>query len=101
MANKIRIIGVPYGQAPLWVRQAWIGLEIPLSPIQPKPGDTFLEVIDKTTPRQGTDGFAVNARVAIDLLSEYNPPAAAWWKREESWVMLHEFVFNKEACLLL
>lgn len=27
--HKIRIIKVPSGEAPEWVREAWVGLEIP------------------------------------------------------------------------
>ncbi len=29
-AHYIRIVNVPAGEAPLWVREKWVGLELPL-----------------------------------------------------------------------
>ena len=38
--SRIRIVSVPAGQAPLWVRQKWVGLELPLS-LRHTPVTTF------------------------------------------------------------
>jgi hypothetical protein len=37
---SVRIIGVPPGEAPLWVREKWVGLELPLTRY-PAPRDYF------------------------------------------------------------
>ena len=36
--GTIRIVGVPPGEAPLWVREKWLGLELPLAGF-PSPGE--------------------------------------------------------------
>lgn len=60
--EAIRIIAVPPGDAPEWVRQAWVGLELPLAPDAPK------------------GKAVVYSHEAIAVLAKANPKAAAWWK---------------------
>jgi len=31
MKGRIRVIAVPAGEAPPWVREKWVGLELPLT----------------------------------------------------------------------
>ena len=31
VTTNVRIVAVPLGEAPLWVREKWVGLELPLT----------------------------------------------------------------------
>jgi hypothetical protein len=91
--SKIRIIAVPPGEAPLWVREQWVGLELPIFG-GPDPrtltgygvlsGPPPLSLEDFEAGRRGrlevTTGYCVKAAVAIDVLEAVNAEAAAWWK---------------------
>lgn len=80
----ILIIQRPIGEAPEWVRDAWIGLQVPV--VQPR-RKAWLTVGVVTGPRtllgriwavlggrsDKVTGYAVNARIAVDLLTETNP----------------------------
>src|SRR3954470_18176769 len=90
---KIRIKSTPPGEAPEHVRQAWIGLEIPVPPrfagcrrclgfgvlSGPKSrlGTLFAILFGRA---QRETGYIVEANVAIDLLASRSPDAAAWWR---------------------
>ncbi len=59
---KIRLIAVPPGDSPDWVRNAWVGLELPLAPDAPENRDM------------------VYSHEAIAVLALANPEAASWWQ---------------------
>ena len=59
---KIRMIAVPPGDAPEWVRNAWVGLELPLVPDAPDNRDM------------------VYSHEAVAVLAAANPNAADWWR---------------------
>jgi hypothetical protein len=87
----IRIIATPPGEAPLWVREQWVGLELPLIEPEPRSFHSF-GVISRPKSyvyqlwaiyrgrSQRIVGFAVPARVAVDILESASEAAAAWWK---------------------
>ncbi|MDP3802640.1 hypothetical protein [Brevundimonas sp.] len=89
-AFKIRIIRPPAGEAPLWVREAWVGLELPLAHLEPVTVDTG-GVLSGPTSRTGwwwarllgrlhkTTGYCVNSARAIEILGRSRPEAANWW----------------------
>ncbi|OHA28635.1 MAG: hypothetical protein A3E92_03170 [Candidatus Taylorbacteria bacterium RIFCSPHIGHO2_12_FULL_42_34] len=98
--SKVRIVNVPPGEAPEWVRREWVGLELPLS-----------NEFDATTPRlqmgvvggpvdpQNIGGYAVPKDEAIDILEKKNPTAAQWWRDESiigTWL-----IFSPKVCLLI
>ncbi len=110
-AFKVRIVRTPMGEAPDWVREAWIGLELPLAHLE--------EVAVRTTgvltgPRtwlgywwgrltgrfEIVSGYVVKADRAIDLLSQSRPDAAAWWRGYAPAFCEPgaEFVFDAAAC---
>jgi hypothetical protein len=61
--KQIRILATPPGDAPDWVRQAWIGLTLPLAPDAPAGQDL------------------VYSHEAVAVLAKANPKAADWWRK--------------------
>lgn len=59
---KIRMIAMPPGDAPEWVRRAWVGLELPLVPDAPDKKDL------------------VYTHEAIAVLAAADAKAAGWWR---------------------
>lgn len=89
---KLVISEVPPGEAPLWVREKWVGLSIPLIQSTTKPLEFrtnglltgslgffgYLVALFSGKLKRET-GFLVESKVAIDLLSKSAPEAASWW----------------------
>ncbi len=73
----IKILGTPSGGAPKWVREAWIGLVLPLDQHWPQ-SNMARDVLTKT-PRQ-IRGYNVDAVLAVEILSFRHPEAARWWR---------------------
>jgi len=92
MARMIRITSVPKGEAPLWVREKWVGLELPT--MGPARARIYRTVGTVTGPisRLGllvaflrgrskkTSGYLVSGEAALMALTEVSPEAAAWWR---------------------
>ena len=110
--TAIKIISAPFGEAPLHIREAWIGLVLPLA--VPSVRSVWIVGGVLTGPRTALGhwlqlllgrgsrhaGYVVNVVAAVALLDRANPSAAAWW-RENTPDLLAEnrnFVFNAEAC---
>jgi hypothetical protein len=101
------------GEAPEWVRDAWIGVRLPLafprkrnwrgSGILSGPR-TFLgqlwALISGKMLR--VSGYAVNAKTAVDLLAEKNSAGAEWWRQNAPELLSgrRHFVFDEDACQL-
>jgi hypothetical protein len=110
-AALVEIVRTPGGEAPEWVRQAWIGLRLPLVDAQPT---TFRGAGVLTGPvsilgyfvallRGRTavmTGYLVNAKVAVDLLAAQNRAAADWWQTGAARLLdgRQNFGFDVEAC---
>jgi hypothetical protein len=113
LATRIRIISCPPGEAPLSVRLAWVGLELPLDPrragrqlamtsgVLSSPREWWQRLVGLVTGRYAVHtGYAVNARDAVNLLQAKDPTAAAWW-REHCGHMLDGkrwFLFPSAGC---
>ncbi|RYZ05152.1 MAG: hypothetical protein EOO73_21350 [Myxococcales bacterium] len=113
---EIRIIATPPGEAPLAIREAWIGAQLPLADTDggartvrtagvlsgPK---TILSAIATLVfgRTKKVRGFRVHAPVAIEVLGLHHPMAARWW-REQAPQFLEPrrlFVFPAEVCELI
>lgn len=110
---RVRITRRPAGEAPEWVRDSWLGMSLPLASNPERPWrcvgvltgprdwlSQFLATVRGRTIKVA--GYAVNAKVAVDQLTEIDPQAAAWW-REHTPQMLtgrHYFVFDARSCTL-
>src|SRR5262245_46741567 len=88
---NVRIVDVPAGEAPEWVRKQWVGLVLPLADGEEgaRSARTWSILTGPTTlPAQlwrlctGKDnrtfGYVVDARRAWDILAERSPDAAQW-----------------------
>ncbi len=91
---RIYIVRIPYGEAPEHVRQAWVGLELPVVADQKRP--TMLEAAGVRTGREQESvfGYAVEGKAAIQLLEGQDPAAAAWWRENVPEVVTSEFRFG-------
>jgi hypothetical protein len=65
----------PSGEAPEWVRHAWVGLALPVleGPVEAE----HRELLTQTTARGR--GFWVDFNVAMAVLAAVNEDAAHWW----------------------
>jgi len=111
--TRIRIIKCPPDEAPLSVRLAWVGLELPVAPGRGRPR-TWLASGVLSAPRgwwqrvgglftgryRRQTGYAVNALEAVNLLAAKDPGAAAWWREHCAFFLdgKRHFVFAAEAC---
>src|SRR5262249_52463752 len=89
----IRVVRVPSGEAPLWVREKWVGLESPLaggdrgtrevftSGVLSGPRNQFIAVLWGLLGRlRIQSGYAVNVQQALAILERAAPDAASWWR---------------------
>ena len=111
--RKIRIIKTPRGAAPEWVREAWVGLVLPLG--DHPAGDPRLlrrfgvtsfwrkRLFPWTAARyEPADFFPVFANKAIAVLQKTQPDAAWWWT-ENTPHLLHptaRLIFRRDECEL-
>jgi hypothetical protein len=100
---RIRIIGLPPGEAPLWVRYAWLGLELPLIPGQVRGERVIAEQVLSHRPVVPPLGYAVDGKTAIELLGSASPDAAAWWRQWAPVVLTpgYQLVFPAADCARL
>jgi hypothetical protein len=110
---KIRIKSTPPGEAPEHVRQAWIGLEIPVPARFTGRRRAFgVGVLSGPKSRLGAllawlygraqrhVGYIVEASVAVDLLASRCPEAAEWWRQHAPRFIEpgRYFMFAAESC---
>jgi len=89
---NVRIVRRPTGEAPEEVRNAWVGLSLPLVPGYPATGE-WQHVGVQSGPRSWLGvrlkgllggprmrGYAVDTEGAVRILERVNPLAAAWWR---------------------
>jgi hypothetical protein len=96
IAKVIKIVSLPHGDAPDWVRQAWVGCILPCEPecghvpvyvqsVLPKPPEKGghrpgVEFFNKLKePNQKVAGFSVDTKLALDVLRKKSPTAAKWF----------------------
>jgi len=109
---RVRITRVPAGEAPLWVREKWVGLELPIALKSGDPVNVRVRGV-LSGPRhplalllallmgrvQRTRGYVVNAAVAVDILEMSSPEAAMWWHANAAHMLQpgRFFVFQEAA----
>jgi hypothetical protein len=108
---NITITRRPIGEAPEWVRDAWVGLSLPTVQKRARswpglgvvsgPNNGVLQLWALLRGRTiRVTGYAVNARAAVDLLAETQPAAAQWWRENTPELISRNrsFVFDAGAC---
>ena len=108
----VRIVAVPPGEAPFWVRQKWVGLELPV--VRYSAHRKFL-TFGIVSPRRSwpvqwaamfrgraelVAGYAVEAAFAVSILAKSSPEAAAWWRENTPHLIAPKryLVFHEEVC---
>ena len=108
----IRIIAAPPGEAPLWVRQQWVGLDLPVA--RYSAGGRFLGLGVLSMPRSWLGqwlsvfrgraeliaGYTVEALPAFGILGAKSPEAAAWWHQNTPHLIAPKryLLFHEEVC---
>jgi len=111
---KIRIIACPPGEAPPAVREAWIGLELPLPPgrlghrrgwlttgVVSGPRTWWQRVIGVLGGRvHAYSGYAVDGLEAVNVLALKDPLAATWWRENCAHLLdgKRHLVFPADVC---
>lgn len=109
--SKVRIIRRPEGEAPEWVRDAWIGLDLPILDQEPVstagygvmtgPKNLVVDWLWCLTGRsKAVAGYRIRADVAVDLLEQASPEAGRWWRENAAYSVRRGalFVFDTAAC---
>ena len=111
---KVRIIARPPGEAPDDVREAWVGLELPvLSGLLagrrqfvtggvlsgPRTWRQRLQALFQGRFNKRT-GYGVNALEAVRILANRDPMAASWWRTRGAHLLdgKHVLVFPADVC---
>lgn len=89
---KVEIISTPPGQAPDWVRKAWLGLLLPVD----ENSDGVLQMGVHGGATQNEGGYSVPTEEALEILGQVNEAAALWWYENlptiPSWLVFHRDV---------
>lgn len=111
--NKVRIVAVPPGEAPLWVRERWVGLELPLAQkprsavsrptggVLSGPKSALSGLVGFLLGRYGrTSGFIVLVLGALQVLEVASPEAANWWRTNTPHLCKpsRRFMFHSNVC---
>ena len=109
---SIKIIAIPAGEAPQSVREAWVGLVLPLASATPhRMRAAGQGVLTGPKSRLGSllrglinphivEGYAVEALQAFEVLARYRPSAAQWWQENTPHLFRPgtRLMFHAEAC---
>ena len=108
---SIRITSVPPGEAPVTIREAWVGLELPVFRKRPgrylgsgvlsgprSIGESFVHLL--TFRFALHRGFVVPTLPAIEVLERSHPAAARWWRENAPHAVgaRRYFIFPAECC---
>lgn len=98
MQAFMKVTSTPSGEAPEWVRRAWIGLILPLATGFSAPSSIPVRgAVSGNLLGQGSV-YTVPAKVAIDILDMSQPKAANWWKNNTKWYTdFQYFLFDSQS----
>jgi hypothetical protein len=109
--QSVKIVRRPIGEAPDQIRDAWIGLLLPLAHERRRtwkgvgvlsgPHNLILQLWTRARGKGlNVDGYAVDAKSAVDILAVQHPEAAGWWREHAPSLLDGKrwFVFDAEAC---
>ncbi|MEO2088491.1 MAG: hypothetical protein ABGY75_03210 [Gemmataceae bacterium] len=96
--GRVRVFDVPPGEAPAWVRRAWVGVELPTVRRQPRAVPSF-QVLSGSHVEPGL-GYEVPGPAAVAAVSAVNPAAAEWWRAHVPGVLdpRYTLVFPADVC---
>lgn len=77
---EIKIIAVPEGEAPLEIRQQWVGMTL-LATGKTSPDFVgAVGVLSGKPESYPTGGYYIRTPVALQMLEQKSPEAAEWWR---------------------
>lgn len=89
--GRIRIVKTPDGEAPLEIREAWVGLVLPCDPYLGYPDEGMERgVLNNKEAPLNRCGFSVPQDQAIAILEQKKPEVAKWWK-EHGFPQVNEY----------
>ena len=109
---RLQIVSVPPGEAPLWVREQWVGLLLPLSQwkegpvsfltsgVLTGPKGAYARILSALTGKlERQSGYVVEVLPAIEALHARSPEAAQWWRENTPHLFQGKqyFVFHESA----
>ena len=109
----IRVVRVPQGEAPLWVRERWVGMELPLargesgprhmltSGVVSGPRNRFAALWRRLLGRlPDKAGYAVYVFDALAVLEQTAPDAVEWWRTNSPHLVnrKRKFLFPQAVC---
>lgn len=80
MCPMIEIVRVPEGEAPDWVREAWVGHVLPCDQFLGYAQSRDKGVVSLQETTRNKLSYAVPQKDALQILRNYSPNAAAWWR---------------------
>jgi hypothetical protein len=108
---SIRIKSTPPGEAPISIREAWVGLELPLlrdkplrylgSGVLTGPRSLVRMLVHLVTLRLKVyTAYVVPSHTAIGILEGADPVAARWWRENAPHAIRRgrHFLFSPECC---
>lgn len=99
----IRIIGVPSGEAPDWVREAWVGLELPVADPRMITEDIIIVEVLTRQLSEIKPRYPVLVDDALECLERNSHVAAQWWHElytRRGWSS-EIFFFDSEVCVVV
>ena len=108
-------MAVPPGETPLWVREKWVGLELPLNRwssskqfrtpgVLSAPSSYLVQLWAAIRGRtHSVAGYAVAAVQAVTIPETSSPDAVAWWRENMPHLLATGgyLVLHKEACRMV
>lgn len=94
MGKQIKIVAVPPGQAPDNVREAWVGLVLPVAEAD---GDG-VQLGALGGEAQNLGGYPVYGMDALKVLARANRKAFEWWLVNVPMAAYNDLVFARDCC---
>lgn len=96
---KLKIIKTPAGDAPLWVREAWVGLVLEFMEIQSDESDAVVDASSKKRRKPRKNCWKVPQVPAYQVLRAHNPEAAEYWRQRGIPKTLKNFTFAEDEAI--
>ena len=96
------IIATPTGEAPEWVRDAWVGCKFTefTEPHKYEGREGFMSgVLGGKPDDENFGGYGIMKQLAIDTLFQRNQDAALWWI--ENTGFMGDLIFGQKFCKII
>lgn len=98
MVTIIQIIKVPPGEAPLWVREALVGLVFPAYKVGRNMLENQTNALGGPPGLENLGGFKIFKKDAMTILDLNNKKVADWCKNDPLIEKHDVFVFDRKFC---